>query len=191
LNLSKAAPGSHGAGTRDGVFEAYYLSTVGMGTTDAEPTGEPLSDRVAAAREAAERADAVVADRMARWGRPTLRLALGIVFVWFGALKLFGVSPAADLVAATVYWFPPELFVPVLGVWEVLIGACLLYRPLIRLGVLLLFLQMPGTFLPLVLLPDVTFGTAPYALTVEGQYIVKNLVIIGAALVVGGSVRED
>lgn len=99
-------------------------------------------------------------------------------------------SPA-ELVANTVYVVPPELFVPVLGVWEVLIGLCLLYRPLIRLGILLLFLQMPGTFLPLVLLPEVTFARFPHALTLEGQYIVKNLVMIGAALAVGATVRED
>ena len=138
-----------------------------------------------------EAVDRSIANWMGRWGLPTLRIALGIVFVWFGGLKMFGVSPAAELVAATVYVVPPELFVPVLGVWEVLIGICLLYRPLIRLGILLLFLQMPGTFLPLVLLPEVTFTTIPYGLTVEGQYIVKNLVIIGAALVVGSTVREE
>ncbi|ELY43838.1 DoxX family protein [Natronorubrum sulfidifaciens] len=139
----------------------------------------------------AEAVDRAIADWMGRWGLPTLRIALGIVFIWFGGLKVFGVSPAAELVAATVYVVPPELFVPILGIWEVLIGICLLYRPLVRLGILLLFLQMPGTFLPLVLLPEVTFTTIPYGLTVEGQYIVKNLVIIGAALVVGSTVREE
>lgn len=84
----------------------------------------------------------------------------------------------------------PAVFVPILGVWEVRIGLRLLYRPLIRLGIFLLFLQMPGTFLPMVVLPDVMFATFPYQLTVEGQYIVKNLVIIGAAVTVGGTVRE-
>lgn len=67
----------------------------------------------------------------------------------------------------------------------------MLYRPLIRVGLLLLFVQLPGTFLPLVLLPDVVFTAIPYGLTVEGQYIIKNLVIIGAALVIGGTVREE
>lgn len=138
-----------------------------------------------------EEIDATVATTMERLGLPLLRVGIAVVFVWFGALKILGISPAGELVANTVYWVPPELFVPVLGVWEVVIGLCLLYRPLIRLGILLLFLQMPGTFLPLVILPDVTFVTFPHALTVEGQYIVKNLVIIGAALVVGGTVRED
>ncbi len=148
-------------------------------------------ERLAAYEDDFERLDSTVAATMERLGMPTVRVGIAVVFVWFGALKLLGVSPAGELVAETVYWFPPELFVPILGVWEVVIGLCLLYRPLLRLGILLLFLQMPGTFLPLVLLPGVTFETFPYALTVEGQYIIKNLVIIGAALVVGGNVRDD
>jgi len=141
-------------------------------------------------RDRFESIDETIAAQMSRWSIPILRASLGLVFVWFGALKIFDVSPAADLVAATIYVVPPELFVPVLGVWEVVIGLCLLVPRLTRLGILLLFLQMPGTFLPLVLLPEITFSTFPYELTVEGQYIVKNLVLIGAALAVGGTVRE-
>ena len=128
---------------------------------------------------------------MGRLGLPIMRVALGVVFVWFGGLKLLGISPAAEIVRETVLFLPPGLFLPVLGAWEVLIGVCLLYRPLIRLGILLLFLQIPGTFLPVVLSPELVFTTVPYGLTVEGQYIVKNLVIIGAALAVGGTVRND
>jgi len=81
--------------------------------------------------------------------------------------------------------------VPILGVWEVLIGICLLYPPLTRVGLLLLAFQLPGTFLPMVLLPDVVYVTFPHALTVEGQYIVKNLVIIAGALVLGSTVRSE
>ncbi|RAW46006.1 hypothetical protein DQW50_05920 [Halorubrum sp. 48-1-W] len=149
------------------------------------------TDRLDAVRDRFDRVDREITRQMRRFGIPTLRVALGIVFVWFGGLKVIGGSPAAELVAATVYVVPAELFVPVLGVWEVLIGLCLLYRPLIRVGILLLFLQMPGTFLPVVLLPEVVFATFPHELTVEGQYIIKNLVIIGAALVVGGTLRAD
>jgi len=133
--------------------------------------------------------DAWITTRMNEVGPTVLRHALGTVFVWFGALKIVGVSPAGDLVAATVYFVPAEIFVPVLGVWEVLIGLCLFASRFIRAGILLLALQMPGTFLPVVLLPDVVFTAFPYGLTVEGQYIIKNLVIIGAGLVVGGHVR--
>jgi len=142
-------------------------------------------------RERFDALDATLTSLMDRWSIPALRAALGIVFVWFGGLKVLGVSPAADLVASTVYIVPAELFVPVLGVWEVLIGLCLLYRPLTRVGLLLLALQLPGTFLPLVLLPEVVYVTFPYALTVEGQYIVKNLVIIAAALTIGSTVRDE
>lgn len=150
-----------------------------------------VSERIRRYQRRFDELDATIAARMDRWGMPVLRVAVAVVFIWFGALKVFGVSPAAELVAATIYVVPPELFVPVLGVWEVLIGLCLLYRPLIRLGIFLLFLQLPGTFLPLVLLPGVVYVGFPYALTVEGQYIVKNLVIIGAALVIGGTVRKE
>ena len=138
-----------------------------------------------------ERLDATIADAMERWGHPILRLTVAVVFIWFGLMKVAGVGPITDFVAATIYLVPPELFVPLLGVWEVTIGLCLLYRPLIRLGVALLFLQLPGTFLPMIVLPAVVYETFPHVLTIEGQYIVKNLVIIGAAIVIGGTVRDE
>ena len=117
---------------------------------------------------------------------PFLRASIGIVFIWFGALKTVGdLSPAYDLVAATVYWLTPEIIVPILGWWEIAIGVCFLIPALTRIGLLLLALQMPGTFLPLILLPEACFTVFPFGLTLEGQYIVKNLVIIGAALVIG------
>jgi len=152
---------------------------------------ESIRTQLQTYRERVEEADDTVTAEMDRWGVPILRAAIAVVFVWFGALKIFGISPAGELVAATVYLVDPELFVPVLGVWEVVIGLCLCYRPLIRVGIVLLFVQLPGTFLPIVLLPEVVFTAVPYGLTVEGQYIVKNLVIIGAALVIGGTLRED
>jgi uncharacterized membrane protein YkgB len=128
---------------------------------------------------------------MAQYGIVTLRFSIAIVFIWFGILKPLGISPAEELVRGTIFWVDPDIFVPLLGWWEVAIGVTLLFRPLVRIAILLLFLQIPGTFLPLVLLPDVTFTHFPYGLTTEGQYIVKNLVIIGAALVLGGTVRRD
>ena len=133
--------------------------------------------------------DPLIAGWMERNGIRLLRVSVGLVFIWFGALKTAGISPAQELVARTVYWLPPEAFVPFLGWWEVLIGVSLLIRPLARVAIALLFLQMPGTFLPLVLLPDVCFTSIPFGLTIEGQYIVKNLVLISAAIVVGGTVR--
>lgn len=152
---------------------------------------ESIRTQLQTYRERVDEVDDTVTTEMERWGVPVLRVAIAVVFVWFGALKVFGISPAGELVAATVYVVDPAVFVPILGIWEVVIGLCLLYRPLIRLGIFLLFIQLPGTFLPIVLLPEVVFTAFPYGLTVEGQYIVKNLVIIGAALVIGGTLRNE
>lgn len=124
-------------------------------------------------------------DKLNRSSLTILRITLAITFIWFGALKPFGQSPAVELITKTVYWFNPDIFIPILGIWEMLIGICLLFPPLIRVGLGLLALQMPGTFLPLVILPEVCFTSVPFDLTLEGQYIIKNLVLIGAALVVG------
>lgn len=134
--------------------------------------------------------DRAITNWMARYGLLVMRLGLGIVFFWFGALKLVpGLSPAEDLVRNTVYFFNPDLFLPVLAIWEMLIGLGLIFGKYMRLTLLLLFLQMPGTALPLLLLPQVTWTVFPFGLTLEGQYIIKNLALIGAALVLGGTVR--
>ncbi|OGX27090.1 MAG: hypothetical protein A2787_04810 [Omnitrophica WOR_2 bacterium RIFCSPHIGHO2_01_FULL_48_9] len=135
--------------------------------------------------------DPILAGWMSRHGHLFLRISLGIIFVWFGLLKSLGHSPVNDLVARTVYWFDPDVFIPILGWWEVLIGFFFLFHRLIRVAVFLLFLQIGGTFLPLVLLPEVCFQKFPFVLTMEGQYIVKNLLIISAAIVIGGTVHPS
>ena len=134
--------------------------------------------------------DIRISSWMNRYGQLFLRWSLGLTFIWFGALKPFGLSPAQELVTNTVYFVDPAWFIPLLGWWEVAIGVGLLYRPLIRPAIFLLFLQMPGTFMPMVLLPDVCFTAFPLGLTLEGQYIIKNLILISSALVIGGSVRK-
>jgi uncharacterized membrane protein YphA (DoxX/SURF4 family) len=127
---------------------------------------------------------------MASYGLLIMRIGLGVVFFWFGALKLVpGLSPAEELVRNTVYIVDPDIFLPILAIWEMLIGLGLIFGKFMRLTLLLLFLQMPGTALPLVVLPDVVWTVFPYGLTLEGQYIIKNLVLIGAGLVLGGTVR--
>jgi uncharacterized membrane protein YkgB len=119
---------------------------------------------------------------------------LGIIFIWFGVLKPLGLSAAEPLVIATVRWLPlfdAEVWVNIIGWWEVVIGVTFFFRKTIRVAIALLALQMVGTFMPLILLPEVTFqaGHLPYGPTMEGQYIIKNLLILSAALVVGGTVR--
>ena len=139
--------------------------------------------------------DEQIAGFMRQWGLVAVRAAFGIIFIWFGILKPLGLSAAEPLVKATVQWMPffkPEGWVALIGWWEVAIGMAFLFRKTLRIAIALLFLQMIGTFMPLVLLPSVTFqaGHIPYAPTMEGQYIIKNLLIIAAAFVVGGTVRE-
>ncbi|MEM1092958.1 MAG: DoxX family membrane protein [Bacteroidota bacterium] len=127
---------------------------------------------------------------MAHYGLSIMRIGLGVVFFWFGILKLVpGLSPAEDLVRNTIYFVEPDLFLPVLALWEAAIGLGLIFGKCMRSTLFLLFLQMPGTALPLLILPEVTWTQMPYGLTLEGQYIVKNLVLIGSALVLGATVR--
>ena len=138
-----------------------------------------------------QRVDAAMVGFMAAWGIRLLRICLGIVFIWFGALKVSGHSPVVALVAAAVPWFPPETFIPFLGVWEILVGAGLLFRVALRLVLLLFWLQMAGTFLVLVLRPDIAFQQGnPLLLTAEGEFVIKNLVLISAGLVVGSTVPQ-
>jgi uncharacterized membrane protein YkgB len=137
-----------------------------------------------------DRIDASLTGWMARHGLTLMRVSLGVIFFWFGALKLFpNLSPAEDLVRHTIYFVDPDLFIPVLAVWEMLIGIGLITGVFMRLTLLLLFLQMPGTALPLLLLPNVCFTVFPFGLTLEGQYIIKNLVLITAGIVLGSTVR--
>jgi uncharacterized membrane protein YkgB len=141
-----------------------------------------------------DRADRHITGWMARYSLSILRFGLGVIFVWFGALKLFpGVSPAEELVRNTIYFFEPDFFLPILAIWEVVIGlgflAGFVTNKFERLTILLLFLQMPGTVLPLFILPEVCWTSFPFGLTLEGQYIIKNLAIIGSALVLGATVR--
>jgi uncharacterized membrane protein YkgB len=141
-----------------------------------------------------ERLDRRIVETMWRLSLPTLRIALAVVYGWFGILKPLGLSPAAPLVLATVQWMPlftPVTWLGVIGWWEVVIGVTFLWRRTTRVAIALLALQMGGTLLPLIILPEVTFQTGrwPYAPTVEGQYIIKNLLIIAAAITLGGRVR--
>ncbi len=145
---------------------------------------------------ALDRIDRAAARFMQRWSLGALRISMGIVFIWFGALKPFGLSPAEPLVLATVGWFPVmdgATWLVVLGWWEVVIGLAFLFPGTVRIGVAMLAVQMVGTLLPLVLLPEVTFqaGLVPFGLTMEGQYIIKNLFIISAGMVLGGAARQE
>lgn len=134
--------------------------------------------------------DAAVAAWMERFGHGLHRVGLGGMFVWFGALKLAGQPTATSILAHTIYLGPPETMVRVLGAWEVLIGVCLLWAPLVRIAIPLLLVRLVGTAAALALRTDVCFAGAAWVPTPEGQYLVKDLLLLGAALVIGGTVRR-
>ena len=118
-----------------------------------------------------------------------VRIPMFIIFFWFGFLKIVDLSPAQELVQDTVYWMPflsAEMWTYVIGFWEVLIGVFFLFKRTTLIAMLLLLIQMSGTFLPLVILPEITFQDSnPFLPTLEGQYIIKNIIIITAALIIG------
>jgi putative oxidoreductase len=119
-----------------------------------------------------------------------LRISLGIVFVWFGALKVAGVSAVGGLVAATVPFLDSAWFVPVLGIVEILIGVAFATGRLLRMVLPVFAAHMAGTFLVLITLPDVAFeGGSPLVLTTVGEFVVKNLVLLTAGLVVASGVK--
>lgn len=141
------------------------------------------------------RADILITQWMAQYGLVFLRVSLGLVFLWFGILKFFpDMSPAQSLATRTIsvltnHLVPPAVSLPILALWECLIGVGLLIGHYLRVFLLLLYLQMLGTLTPIVLFPDEVFIRIPYAPTLEGQYIIKNLVLISAGIVVGATVR--
>jgi uncharacterized membrane protein YkgB len=137
-----------------------------------------------------DRIDLRVTELMARNGIMLLRISIGVVFLWFGALKLVpGLSPAEEMIRATLGFLPLDLFIPLLALWEMLIGIGLISGRFMRATILLLLLQMPGTLSPILLAPELVFTIFPLGLTLAGQYIVKNAVLISAALVIGATVR--
>jgi len=139
-------------------------------------------------------------DFMTKWmaskGTLLLRISIGVIFFWFGILKYFeGLSPAEDIAiktikALTLNQVSNKIIIYVLASWEVLIGIGLLFNVFMRVTLLLLFFQMIGTFTPLFLFTSEIFMVFPISLTLEGQYIVKNIVIVSAGIVLGSTVRK-
>ncbi len=142
-----------------------------------------------------QKADIAITRWMASHGLFLLRLSIGIVFFWFGILKYFeGLSPAEGLAIKTISTItfnliPDKIIIYGLATWEVLIGLGLIFKIFLRERLLLLYLQMLGTFFPLFLFPEEVFHIFPYSLTIEGQYIVKNIVLLSAGIVLGATVR--
>lgn len=128
---------------------------------------------------------------MARNGVAVTRIALGIVFVWFGLLKFCPGLCDVEVIAQktlglmTFHLLSPAACIQVLAVAECFIGVGLVSGRLPRLTVSCLLLHLAGTFLPLVLFPADCWKHFPYAPTLVGQYILKNIVLMSAGMVVG------
>lgn len=142
------------------------------------------------------RVDEWITALIAQHGVGVLRASVGIVFFWFGVLKFFpGLSPAEDLAARTISSLTfglvaPAVSLPVLAAWECAIGLGLITGYFMRLALVLMFMQMSGTITPLFLFPHETWVQFPYAATLEGQYIIKNLVLVSAGLVIYAATRS-
>jgi putative oxidoreductase len=153
----------------------------------------PITQPKPTLKDKVERAEAAFIGLAGRFGVPALRVTLALTFLWFGALKITNDTPVADFVANTVNWIPGvsgSWFVPFLGVVEVLLGAALLFNRGLRVVLPLLFAHLVGTFLALVTQPDVTFqGGNPVMLTTEGEFVIKNLILLSAVVVIYGLQR--
>ncbi|MBI2551244.1 hypothetical protein HYV73_02755 [Candidatus Uhrbacteria bacterium] len=119
------------------------------------------------------------------WAPLAARLSLAIVYAWFGSLKVLSLSPASPLVLAllakTLPFLPPGSFLIWFGLFEVLIGMLFLFPTLIRPTIGLMVLHMGMTVLPLLLLPSIAWDSFMVP-TLEGQYMLKNLVLIALAI---------
>lgn len=139
--------------------------------------------------------DPIITRWMAQYGIIFLRYSIGFIFIWFGGLKFFpGLSPAEELALSaidvlTFGLIPVAAAQILLALFEVSIGLLLISGKFIRFTILLLLIQMTGTMSPIILFPELVFTKIPYALTIEGQYIFKNFVVISAALVIGATAR--
>jgi uncharacterized membrane protein YphA (DoxX/SURF4 family) len=143
------------------------------------PTLSELASDLAQSAEAA----------LDRQSIPLLRRSIGVVFLWFGVLKFFtGMSPAEDIAVLTLQKLtlglvPAQLLLVGLAGFEVTIGACFVAGLAPRLALPLLLLHMCGTALPLLMFPSMTFTHLPFVPSFLGQYILKNMIIVSAGLV--------
>lgn len=128
---------------------------------------------------------------MERYGHFVERVALATLFLWFGLLKVIGYESATSIIAKTVYLGSPGVTVPILGAWEAAIGFCFLVRRLNRIAIALLAVRLPGTLLALVLKFEECFQGNILVPTIQGQYLLKDMAIMGAALVIGATLRRE
>ena len=119
-----------------------------------------------------------------------LRISIGIIYIWFGVLKFFhGVSPAEGLAKDTIEMLtlnliPSSVSILLLAIWETAAGILLISGYFLRMAIAVVLVHMACTFTPLLFFPDLSFSASPYAFTLIGQYIMKNIVIVSALMVI-------
>ncbi len=137
------------------------------------------------------RADSRMIEVMTEYGLLLLRISIGAVFVWFGFLKVIGATPVANLVAVVIPWISASISVPLVGMFEVVLGLALLTGLGLRITLLLLWVHITGTFLVLLIRPDLAFQNGnPLFLTADGEFIVKNLVLISGGIAIGSTAKH-
>ncbi len=136
-------------------------------------------------RSKLEQFDSFIIGWAHRYSGAIARLAIAIVYIWFGILKVAGLSPAGPLVHSlfdrTIHFMSFDTFYVLFAWFEVLIGVLILIPRFTRAAILLLFLHLITTVLPLFLLPHIAWQ-APFVPTLEGQYIIKNVLILALAI---------
>lgn len=157
--------------------------TMSADLNDDRPTDAKLPF-VISVRDRLREVDRTLESWLAKHSVSFLRYALAMVFFWFGIVKPFGVSPADPVVETGIYFLPFDLFFPVLGWWEALVGVGLLFERTVKFAVYLMVFQMLGTMIPLFTAPGMTFVDIPFVPTAVGAYIIKNWVLLSGGLVV-------
>lgn len=138
---------------------------------------------------------ATMSSKIERW-LIALRVSIGIIYLWFGILKFFsGVSPAEELAKQTIHLLTfkligPEVSILILALWETSVGILLIIGIKTTITIRIVLVHMFCTFAPLFLLPDLSFTSAPLSLTLVGQYIIKNIVIICALFVIDATQQK-
>lgn len=118
------------------------------------------------------------------WMITLLRISLAIVFIWFGALKVFDVSPVVNMVVEVYDFLPQPLMFDIVGALEVIIGLALLFNVFVRTALVFLWGQMFGVFLSLILEPAMFFTNGNiFLITMDGEFIIKNIVFITASII--------
>ena len=159
-----------------------------MATIDLEERAKQRLPRTI--RAPLDRLDARISTFLSDHGTTLLRIAIGVVYIWFGALKVTDRSPVENLVRDVAFFADGSWIVYAMGAWEIVIGFGLIFPFALRLTLLMLWAQLAGTMLAFVVVPGRCFQDGnPLLLTTTGEFVLKNIVLITAGLVIGSTVR--